>query len=355
MLQTQQVLNQRYQLKQQLGQNASRQTWLADDLEAHEQVIVKLLAFSPQMQWEELKLFEREAKVLQQLNHPRIPRYRDYFYLDEREGEGLPWFGLVQNYIPGESLRQRLDRGERFTKNKVRSIGIQVLEILIYLHELSPPVLHRDIKPSNLIWGRDGKIYLVDFGAVRDKAAAEGVTFTVVGTAGYAPMEQFWGKAVPASDLYALGATLIHLLTGVAPADLPQSNLRIEFSDKVSLNVEFYCWIATLVEPAIEERFSTARQALEALIIIDKYGHESEKLSETNRKDISFGRLFCLSLISVTVVGCVFVFAWAYSEWLGDCDSFFDGTMDFVSCCVERKEKTFAKFWKSEDCESNHL
>lgn len=309
MLQTQQVLNQRYQLKQQLGQNASRQTWLADDLEAHEQVIVKLLAFSPQMQWEELKLFEREAKVLQQLNHPRIPRYRDYFSLDEREGEGLPWFGLVQNYIPGESLRQRLDRGERFTKYKVRSIAIQLLEILIYLHELSPPVLHRDIKPSNLILGKDRNIYLVDFGAVRDKAAAEGVTFTVVGTAGYAPMEQFWGKAVPASDLYALGATLIHLLTGVAPADLPQSNLRIEFSDKVSLNVEFYCWIATLVEPAIEERFSTARQALEALLIGENARDDREKLSQTPRKYIRLSRLFCLVLLQL-IAGVFLLFSY---------------------------------------------
>jgi serine/threonine protein kinase len=347
MLQTQQVLNQRYQLKQQLGQNASRQTWLADDLEAHEQVIVKLLAFSPQMQWEELKLFEREAKVLQQLNHPRIPRYRDYFSLDEGEDEGLPWFGLVQNYIPGESLRQPLDRGERFTESQVRSIAIQVLEILIYLHELSPPVLHRDIKPSNLILGKDGNIYLVDFGAVRDKAAAEGVTFTVVGTAGYAPMEQFWGKAVPASDLYALGATLIHLLTGVAPADLPQSNLRIEFSDKVSLNVEFYSWIATLVEPAIEERFSTASQAIEAIKIGENAGDEIEKISLTPIKNIRFRRRFCLVLLQLIVIGGVFLL---FSYLSDPCK--YAGSPDKVEVCRCEELKTkFDRF--DEECGTN--
>jgi Serine/threonine protein kinase len=91
------------------------------------------------------------------------------------------------------------------------------------LHELSPPVLHRDIKPSNLILDDSEQIYLVDFGAVQAQASVTGVTFTVVGTSGYAPLEQFWGRgAVAASDLYALGATLIHLLTNTYPADLPQ-------------------------------------------------------------------------------------------------------------------------------------
>jgi serine/threonine protein kinase len=133
------------------------------------------------------------------------------------------------------------------------------------LHELSPPVLHRDIKPSNLILGEDKQIYLVDFGAVQAQAAVTGVTFTVVGTSGYAPLEQFWGRAVASSDLYALGATLIHLLTGTTPADLPQKDSRIQFSDKVSLNPSFVCWIENMTEIAIEKRYSTAQQALEAL------------------------------------------------------------------------------------------
>ena len=229
MLQAEQVLQRRYQLQRQIGQNPGRQTWLAQDVEASpaESVIVKLLAFSPQMQWDEFKLFEREAQVLEQLNHPRIPRYRDYFSIDKERGAGLYWFGLVQQYIPGASLRQLLDEGKRFTETQVRKIATDILEILIYLHELEPSVLHRDIKPSNLIFTEDEQVYLVDFGAVQNQAVTEGVTFTVVGTTGYAPLEQFWGKTVPASDLYALGATLIHLLTGTAPADLPQQDLRI--------------------------------------------------------------------------------------------------------------------------------
>lgn len=260
-----QCLKEHYQLQQQIGNNAGRQTWLAQDLQSGEQVTVKLLAFNPQMEWDEFKLFEREAAVLKQLNHPRIPQYRDYFSLNQKIGAGLCWFGLVQDYIPGKSLQQLLNEGKRFTESQVRSIAKQVLEILIYLHGLNSPVLHRDIKPSNLILGEDKQIYLVDFGAVQDSAAVEGVTFTVVGTSGYAPLEQFWGQAVPASDLYALGATLIHLLTGVSPADLPQRNLRIQFREQVSINSQLISWIEALTEPDLDLRLSCASQALDTL------------------------------------------------------------------------------------------
>jgi serine/threonine protein kinase len=265
-LDTGKILQERYQLQQRLGRTAAgHQTWLAVDLQSQEQVTVKMLAFSPEMHWEELKLFEREAQVLQALNHPRIPCYRDYFSLEREAGAGLPWFGLVQDYIPGFSLQELLEKGQRFSENNLRKISIEVLEILIYLHELNPPVLHRDIKPSNLILGEDQHVYLVDFGAVQAQAAVTGVTFTVVGTSGYAPLEQFWGRAVPASDLYALGATLIHLLTGATPADLPQKDSRIQFSDRVSVNPNLVSWIEKMTEIGLEKRFSNARDALRAL------------------------------------------------------------------------------------------
>lgn len=264
MLQPEQILHQRYQLKQQLGQAPGRQTWLADDLSLQppEPVVVKLLAFgNGNTQWEDLKLFEREAQVLQQLNHPQIPKYRDSFSIAEPQHG----FVLVQDYIPGKSLKQLLEQGKHFTERQVWQIATNLLHLLTYLHELSPPVLHRDIKPSNLIWGEDNFIYLVDFGAVQNRATREGATFTVVGTYGYAPLEQFGGRAVPASDLYGLGATLIHLLTGVSPAELPQKDLKIQFADRVSLNPSLVRWIERLVEPDVAKRWQTARQALEAL------------------------------------------------------------------------------------------
>ncbi|MEH2079746.1 MAG: serine/threonine-protein kinase [Nostoc sp.] len=265
MLQPEQILQERYQIQRQLGNNGIRQTWLAQDLQASDgensTVVVKLLAFGGTVQWDDLKLFEREAQILKQLNHPCIPRYIDYFCIDDR----TLWFGLIQEYIPGESLKEKLAIGERFSEKQARKIAVEVLNILTYLHELNPGVLHRDIKPSNLIWGEDNQVYLVDFGAVQDKAAREGVTFTVVGTYGYAPMEQFGGRAVAASDIYALGATLIHLLTGTSPSDLPQQDLRLQFTDRVNLSPSFVSWLQKLIEPAPEQRFTSASQALKSL------------------------------------------------------------------------------------------
>ncbi len=267
MLEPQKVINQRYQLEHQLGKNAGRETWLAKDLEKeNELVVVKLLAFGGNVQWEDLKLFEREANVLKQLNHPRIPKYRDYFSIDDRS----LWFGLVQEYIQGDSLREYIAKGHKFTESQVKQIAIAILEILIYLHELNPQVLYRDLKPSNLVLaakeGGAKNIYLVDFGAVQDKASAEGKSFTVVGTYGYAPMEQYGGRAVAASDLYALGATMIHLLTGISPADLPQDDeAKIMFSDRTSASSHLVQWIQKLVEPTVKKRYASARDALKAL------------------------------------------------------------------------------------------
>ncbi|MDY7013618.1 MAG: protein kinase [Cyanobacteriota bacterium] len=182
MPQISQLLNNRYRLHQHLSSNAGRQTWLAQDMTTAppSRVVLKLLAFSPQMQWEEFQLFEREAEVLQSLKHPCLPRYRDYFSIDAREGEGLHWFALVQDYIPGKSLQQLLNQGYHFNEQQVQAIAVQVLKILHDLHSLNPPILHRDLKPSNLIVGlyavkrtanqqshtraNERRVYLIDFG-----------------------------------------------------------------------------------------------------------------------------------------------------------------------------------------------
>lgn len=275
MLETGSLLNNRYQLQRQLSNHLVRQTWLAEDLDTQQLVVVKLLAFGGPMQWEDLKLFEREAQVLEQLDHAQIPQYRDDFSVDERS----LWFALVQEFIPGSSLKQLLKGGKQFSEADVVKIARSVLEILTYLHQLRPQVLHRDIKPSNLLWGEDDRIYLVDFGAVQNRSVAPGGTFTVVGTYGYTPLEQFGGQAVPASDLYALGMTLIHLLTGAAPAELPQQDMRIQWRDRVnsSISKSLVAWIDRLSEPAIERRFKSAIEAIEALEASQKAGSGGER------------------------------------------------------------------------------
>lgn len=261
------ILTNRYQVEQQLGKKAGRRTLLARDLVTDELVVVKLLSLGSDFVWDDLKLFEREADTLKSLSHRLIPRYLDYF---ELQSPNLTGFVLVQTYIPALNLEQHLQAGRNFTEAEITEIAKALLEILIYLHGLHPPVIHRDIKPSNILLGERsgnsvGQVYLVDFGSVQTVLAAEGGTRTVVGTYGYMPLEQFGGRTIAASDLYSLGATLIYLATGIQPADLPQKDFRLQFEQLANLSPHFSRWLQGMSEPSLEKRFPTAREALTAL------------------------------------------------------------------------------------------
>lgn len=254
----------RYEVQQQLAKKYGRRTLLARDLTTQELVVIKILSFSPDFTWDDLKLFEREAELLKTLSHPAIPRYLDYFELDHPSFKG---FALVQTYIPAKSLAQLLNTGTTFSETEVEQIARALLEILLYLHKHQPAVIHRDIKPSNILLARSENqldIYLVDFGSVQI-AAREGGTMTIVGTYGYMPPEQFGDRAVPASDIYSLGATLIALVTGMHPADLPYRDGRIQFDHIATLSPAFNRWLKRMTEPSLERRFGRAAQALQAL------------------------------------------------------------------------------------------
>ncbi|MEH2048427.1 serine/threonine protein kinase [Nostoc sp.] len=257
----------RYEVQQLLGKKAGRRTLLARDLQTQELVVIKLLSFSSDFEWDSLKLFEREAETLKNLAHPSIPGYLNYFEVNLPTIKG---FALVQTYIPAQTLEQCLETGRTFTEIEVKEIAKALLEILVYLHELHPPVIHRDIKPSNILLGDRsgnsiGQVYLVDFGSVQTVLATETGTRTVVGTYGYMPPEQFGGRTVAASDLYSLGATLIYLMTGTHPADLPQKDFRIQFGQAANLSPSFSNWLKWMIEPSLERRLSSASAALAAL------------------------------------------------------------------------------------------
>jgi serine/threonine protein kinase len=163
-------------------------------------------------------------------------------------------------------LQDWVASGWRPTELEVREIAKQLLDILVYLHQLTPPVVHRDIKPQNIIRQSDGKVFLVDFGAVQD-TYRHTVTHgsTIVGTYGYMAPEQFRGQAKPPTDLYGLGATLLFILTHKDPADFPEKRMKIDFRPYINLTPEFAEWLETMLEPVIEDRFKSAAEALGVL------------------------------------------------------------------------------------------
>jgi serine/threonine protein kinase len=259
------ILAERYEVQRQLGKQTGRQTLLARDLQTQELVVIKQLFLGGDFEWQDLKLFEREAETLKSLSYPAIPRYLDYLEIDEPDTKG---FALVQTYVEGKTLEDHLRSGRTFSESEVKQLAKSLLEILIYLHEeQEPPVIHRDIKPSNiLLHSRSahsvGQVYLVDFGSVQNQAAKFGGTITVVGTYGYMAPEQFGGRSVPASDLYGLGATLIYLVTGLHPTELSQQDLKIQFADRVAhLNPSLIDWLEWMTEPSLDKRLSSAGEA----------------------------------------------------------------------------------------------
>jgi serine/threonine protein kinase len=264
------LLNDRYQIRERLSRKAGRSTFLALDLHSQSSVIVKIVRFDPDFQWDDIKLFEREATTLQNLDHPSIPKYLDYF-------EVTDGFALVQAYIDAPSLETLIKAGRKFSETEAIELADRLLSILTYLHDRLPPLIHRDIKPSNILLNNRsghsiGDVYLVDFGSVQTAASVEGSSITIVGSYGYMPPEQFYGQTTIASDLYSLGMTLIYLVNGIHPAELPSINGRVKF-DRANLSNNFFRWLEKMTEYAVDRRFDSTHSARAALTSSDgSYG-----------------------------------------------------------------------------------
>ena len=266
--QPKEIIQDKYRIRGILGKGSVGITYSAVNLQTESSVAIKVICLKQLKDWKQIELFKREAEVLSKLNHPAIPKYIDYFDIETETDKA---FYIVQQQAPGKSLAQLVESGWRTTEAEVKNIAQQLLSILIYLHSLKPPVIHRDIKPNNIIYSDEGKIYLVDFGAVQNtyyNTLMQGST--VVGTYGYMAPEQFRGKAVSATDLYSVGATLLYLLTHRSPAELPQDTLKLDFRNSVAISESFADWLEQMLEPDKEDRFATAEVALSKLFPIKK-------------------------------------------------------------------------------------
>jgi len=253
------VLEGRYEIIKRTNKGGMGAIYKARDTKLDYICAVKELLDSggtPEEQKKSAERFKNEAKLLARLDHPNLPRVSDYFVSHDR-------YYLVMNFIEGEDLESILKKEGKpgLPEHLVIKWAVEVLKVLIYLHSHNPPVIYRDIKPSNIMVHKDGRIILIDFGIARI-IYPDGGTQTTVGTDGYAPEEQYYGKVEPASDLYALGATMHHLLTGVTP-------LPFKFDPPVTIVPSLSPEVESVVMKALREkpkdRFSSAEEMLLAL------------------------------------------------------------------------------------------
>jgi serine/threonine protein kinase len=248
------LLDNRYRLEDLLGSGASGMTFRATNLESGESVAIKELDWRKLDALKTEQLFNREADVLRQLDHPGIPRYIETF--TRESGRHVAAY-LVQEFIDGQTLEdEQADR--RYDLADVLDIADELLEIVAYLHARVPPVIHRDIKPKNVMRRNAGDLVMIDFGSVRSVANVEGGS-TIAGTVGYMAPEQLVGKAMPASDLFGVGALIAALVSGIDPSNylgVGKPDLWRNFV-KVPRPVEEL--LAMLLEPDPGERADDAR------------------------------------------------------------------------------------------------
>lgn len=280
MLEPGMVLRDRYRIKRLIGRGGMGAVYAAEDLRlegrktAIKEISHEMLGPSDDTTQEQIRVqFHREASILARLDHPNLPKVSDYFSHNGRDY-------LVMDFVPGQDLRQLVEEarseGRFLGETRVLSWIDELGEALTYLHSQRPPILHRDIKPGNIKLTPDNRIKLVDFGLVKLMVSDAAQTVTVLqgrGTVAYTPIEQYGGDTGHTdvrSDIYSLGATVYHLLTGKAPLDAKQRFLNPgslisprDINPDISISVEDAILWALEIHPS--ERPGSVEEFLEAL------------------------------------------------------------------------------------------
>ena len=280
------VLNGRYEIVRKIGGGGMGAVYLASDknlggvLRAVKEMVQSYI--EGEQQEKAVNDFKRESLLLTSLEHQSIPTIYDYF-LEDKEGR----FYLVMKYISGGDLAARLRSSPegRIDEKSVTEWAIQIADVLDYLHNRQPPIVYRDLKPANImIDGNSGRAMLIDFGIARwINKEEKGVT--AVGTMGYAPPELFSGNVEPRSDIYSLGSTMFHLLTGADPQSNPllifdfQKNPRPRHINP-QLSDQMEKILMRSVEYSAEKRFKSAAEMRRML---------EEHLESLKRHKVTFG------------------------------------------------------------------
>ena len=296
-------------------------TYLSEDVDKlNERCVIKQLAPKFQGTWSQKKameLFAEEAQRLQDLGeHPQIPTLLAYF-----DQDGCLY--LVQQFINGENLLKELQQRKAYNAREIQSILLDLLPILKFIHDRK--VVHRDIKPENIIRHKsDGRLSLIDFGSSKQfTVKVQQKSGTSIGSHGYSPLEQIRdGKAFPASDLFGLGATCFHLLTGNSPFQLWMESGYAWVSNwreylRSPLNPELDFVIDKLLKKDIHERYQSADEVLrdlspKQLLALPPAGKSSGKIPPTKAPDLpkSYPLLRILILISALILLFGFQESW---------------------------------------------
>ena len=219
-----------------LGEGTNGKTYLAERLSTGTRVAIKALKLVQSENFKSFELFKREAETLSSLQVPGVPKFYESILSDALGGECY----IIQEYVDAPSIQSYLAQGRIFTESETLALMESICEILHLLHtQYSPPVIHRDIKPSNILCDMPApdsaaaqdkrQPYLIDFGAVAN-AHSNSDKSTIAGTIGYMAPEQNFGECLPQADLYALGATALHMLTGVAPYEMDFDTYAIQYN-----------------------------------------------------------------------------------------------------------------------------
>lgn len=238
-----------------LGHGSQGDVFLAKRDSDGTEVAIKRLNIESVKTWKTYELFHREAEVLSTLDIDGIAKFYEAVDMPE---DDPPRAYIVQEFIPGTTLGALIGQGHRFSLGSTFDIIVQLLTLLKQLHGHTPPVIHRDIKPNNIMLRPQAndryKVYLLDFGAVANPQLQGGGS-TVAGTYGFMPPEQLMGKPLPASDVYAVAAVAVNLITGVSPADMPVKDFHLIFEPQMQfMPVNVVNLLRQMLEPNTENR-----------------------------------------------------------------------------------------------------
>lgn len=256
----------------QIGKGGFSKTYLAKDLKGNNYAIKKILIDKTDLRL--LDIIDREIGFIKKISHPNIPKFYTSF---KNNIDKFIEISIIQEYIDGKNLYELISEGKTFIEKEVIDILIKASKIIDFLHNFNPTVIHRDIKPSNIMIDNTGKVYLIDFGAIKEKVSFEYTSksglSTIIGTQGYMPIEQFENRVNLQSDIYSLGLTAIYLLSKKEPLEFPKNGLNINFKKYVNISENFYNILNKMVEPDYTDRYKSVSELKK-----DLYNVEEKKI-----------------------------------------------------------------------------